>query len=275
MRTIRVGDVANGNIGRVVAVGASNLTRGFHTVVATARSLWGPDVEVMAALGHGRSYGGPSTFLVRGLPGILQSGLWRELESHPPAQTRALVTDVGNDIMYGHPPAQILEWVDGCVARLRRFTPDVVVTSLPDAATTGLPAARYLFLRSIFFPRCRLSLEDILRIGREVDRGLETIAADRGATFRRLRPEWYGLDPIHIRPRDVARGVAGHPLRQRAAGRRPARVVGRGGPPLLHAARVLLLLRPRVAHAPARRGAARGRTRLALLKKKQEARRAY
>jgi len=201
MRSSGEGDVVNGNIGRVVAVGASNLTRGFHTIVATARSLWGPDVEVIAALGHGRSYGGPSTFLVRGLPGILQSGLWRELESHSPVQTRALVTDVGNDIMYGHPPAQILEWVDGCVARLRRFTPDVVVTSLPDAATTGLPAARYLLLRSIFFPRCRLSLEDILRIGREVDRGLEAIAANRGATFRRLKPEWYGLDPIHIRPR--------------------------------------------------------------------------
>ena len=201
MRTIGVSGVVNGNIGRVVAVGASNLTRGFHTIVATARHLWGPDVEVLVALGHGRSYGGPSTLVVRTIPGILECGLWRELESHPPAPTRALVTDVGNDIMYGYPPAQVLEWVDGCVARLQQFTPDVVVTSLPRAATTGLPAARYVLLRSVFFPRCRLTLEDILRIGREVDRGLETIAAERGATFRRLRPEWYGLDPIHIRPR--------------------------------------------------------------------------
>jgi hypothetical protein len=187
-------------IARIVAVGASNLTRGFHTIVATARDIWGPDVDVLAALGHGRSYGGPSTFLVRGLPGILQSGLWRQLEAHAAVPTRALVTDVGNDIMYGHPPAQILEWVDQCVARLRQITPDVVITSLPHAAIAGLPPGRYLLFRSVFFPRCRLTLEQTLRIGADVDAGLQAIAAVRGASFFRLRPEWYGLDPIHIRP---------------------------------------------------------------------------
>ena len=217
--------VAEGRIDRVVAVGASNLTRGFHAIVATARSVWGPDVEVLAALGHGRSYGGPSTFLVRGLPGILQSGLWRELESHPPAPTRALITDVGNDIMYGYPPAQILEWVDECVARLQRTTPDVVITGLPHAAVAGLPPGRFLLFRSVFFPRCRLTLDDTLRIGAEVDSGLQTIAANRGAAFFRLKKEWYGLDPIHIRPRmwnaawqEILCGAS-----QAVAGRRAAR----------------------------------------------------
>jgi hypothetical protein len=193
--------VTGDRIGRVVAVGASNLTRGFHAVVATARTVWGPDVEVLAALGHGRSYGGPSTFLVRGLPGILQSGLWRELESHPPEPTRALLTDVGNDIMYGYPPAQILEWVDECAARLLQFTPDVVITGLPHAAVAGLPAGRYLLFRSLFFPRCRLTLEQTMRAGAEVDAGIRAIAVSRGAAFLRLKPEWYGFDPIHIRPR--------------------------------------------------------------------------
>ena len=187
-------------IGRIVALGASNLTRGFSTIVATARAVWGADVEVLAALGHGRSYGGPSTFLVRGLPGILQSGLWRELDAHPPRPTRALVTDVGNDIMYGYPPAQILEWADECVARLRQFTTDVVITGLPHAAVAGLPPARFLLFRSVFFPRCRLTLDQTLRAGADVDAGLRAIAASRGGAFLGLKPEWSGLDPIHIRP---------------------------------------------------------------------------
>lgn len=186
---------------QVVAVGASNLTRGFHTVVATARAVWGPDVDVLAALGHGRSYGAPSTFLVRSLPGILQSGLWRGLESRPPVPTRALVTDVGNDIMLGFPPAQLLEWIDDCVVRLQRFTPDVVLTGLPHAAVTGLPPWRFLFFRSMFFPRCRMTLEQTLHAAADVDAGLQAIAASRGASFRRLKEEWYGIDPIHIRPR--------------------------------------------------------------------------
>jgi hypothetical protein len=201
MRVGGVRSVADGRIDRVVAVGASNLTRGFNTVVATARHVWGPGVEVLAALGHGRSYGGPSTFLVRGLPGILQSGLWRELEARPVVPARALVTDVGNDIMYGHPPAQILGWVDECVARLRQVTPDVVITGLPHAATTGLRPGRYVLFRSVFFPRCRLTLDQVLRIGAEVDAGLRDIAACRGASFFPMRREWYGVDPIHIRPR--------------------------------------------------------------------------
>jgi hypothetical protein len=99
-------------VGRVVALGASNLTRGFQTVVATARAAWELDVEVVAALGHGRSYGSSSRLVVRTLPGILESGLWRQLEWSPQVPTRALVTDVGNDILYGFSAPQILGWVD-------------------------------------------------------------------------------------------------------------------------------------------------------------------
>src|ERR1700704_6567831 len=79
-------------VARVVALGASNLTRGFQTVVSTARATWGPNVEIVAALGHGRSYGAHSRFVIRTLPGILQSGLWRHLESLSAAPTRARST---------------------------------------------------------------------------------------------------------------------------------------------------------------------------------------
>ena len=203
-------------IQRVVAVGASNLTRGFHTVVSTARAMWGPDVEVMAALGHGRLYGGPSLYLGRRLPGILESGLWRAIEDRPPVTTRALVTDVGNDIMSGCPPAAILAWVEACVEQLRRHAGEIIVTGLPHAALAGLPAARYLLFRSLFFPRCRFPLADTLRRGAEVQDGLRAIAERHGAAFVTMKPEWYGLDPIHIRPslwapawRDILGGGGG------------------------------------------------------------------
>ena len=105
---------------RVVALGASNLTRGLPIVVSAARAGGGPDVEVLAALGLGRSYGMESRVLARTLPGILDSGLWKALAQRPRVPTRELVTDVGNDIVCGASPPRILQWVEESLVRLRR-----------------------------------------------------------------------------------------------------------------------------------------------------------
>jgi hypothetical protein len=187
-------------IGRVVAIGASNLTRGFQTVVSTARTTWGPDVEVVAALGHGRSYGATSNFLVRRLPAILQSAVWRHLESAPAVPTKALVTDIGNDIVYGFAPDQILAWVEEALARLARVSNEVVLTDLPMDNIRRLSSWRFRTVRSIFFPSCRLPFEEVVTRAEQVNAGLAELARAHGARFVHLKPSWYGFDPIHIRP---------------------------------------------------------------------------
>lgn len=188
------------DIARVVALGASNLTRGFQTVVSSARVAWGPGVEVVAALGHGRSYGAHSHFLVRRLPGILECGMWRRLEAAPAVRTRALVTDVGNDILYGFPVEQVLGWVDEALARLQRHTGDIVLTDLPMARARRLSRAGFRAFTAVVAPSCRLSLDQVLERAERVNAGLAALAAERGARLFELEPSWYGLDPIHIRP---------------------------------------------------------------------------
>lgn len=185
---------------RIVALGASNLTRGFQTVVSAARAAWGSNVEVLAALGHGRSYGARSTFLARGLPGILGCGLWPQLERLPAAATRALVTDVGNDILYGCSAERTLAWVAEAIDRLQRFTTDIVLTDLPMAGIRSLSEVRYLAVRTIVFPRCRLSLAQVRDAAERVNEGLVGLAAARRLSLVRLRESWYGVDPIHVRP---------------------------------------------------------------------------
>ena len=185
---------------RVIALGASNLTRGFPTVVSTARTAWGPDVQVIAALGHGRSYGASSTFLARRLPGILDSGLWRALESASEIPTRALVTDVGNDILYGFAPEQVLAWVDESLTRLRKLTDDVVLTDLPMDSIRRLSRVQFNVMRVLFAPSGRLTRAESVARAERVNDGLATLAASHGARFLRLQPSWYGFDPIHIKP---------------------------------------------------------------------------
>ncbi len=185
---------------RVVALGASNLTRGFQTVVSTARSVWGRDVEVLAAFGHGRSYGAPSKFLFRTLPGILKSGLWSELERRTPMTTRALVTDVGNDLLYGFSVERILGWVEEVLIRLGRVTQDIVLTDLPLTSVRQLSNVKFFAFRSMLVPSCRLTLSQAIDRAERVNEGLEKLSNVYCRKLFRLDPTWYGFDPIHIRP---------------------------------------------------------------------------
>jgi hypothetical protein len=186
-------------IARVVAVGASNLTYGLGIFVSIARDAWGPEIQMLAAHGHGRSYGAHSRILFRTLPGILESGLWRKLESLPKAHARAFVTDVGDDIMYGYSADQILVWVEEAINRLQRITSDITLTSLPIANIRKLSRSKYLAVRSILFPSSRLSHDQALETAEQVDAGLTKLSADRGIQLVQLNPEWYSFDPIHIR----------------------------------------------------------------------------
>lgn len=193
-------------IARVVALGASNLTFGLGRLVALSRAAWGSEIQVFAAPGLGRSYGAPSRVLGRTLPGILQSGLWRALAAQPPAPTRALVLDVGNDVMYGEPADRILAWVDEALDRIGRLTRDVTLAGLPMASVRRVSPGRYLFFRSLFFPRCRLPRDQAVETACRVNAGLARLAAARGVRRVPLDPSWFGWDPIHIRPaaRDAA-----------------------------------------------------------------------
>ena len=181
-------------------MGASNLTRGFLTVVDAARQEWGEPLDVFTALGHGRSYGMKTSFLGRTLPSIVDCRLWRDLDGRMAASALALVTDVGNDILYGAPVSDILAWVEECLSRLRKLGARVVITDLPVASIERLSRARFLVFRSILVPSCRLTLAQVADRALGVVEGLSRLAVEQGATLFRLRPEWYGFDPIHIRP---------------------------------------------------------------------------
>lgn len=200
---------------RIVATGASNLTRGFPVVVASARSAFGPEVEILAAHGLGRSYGLESRVLARTLPSILDCGLWSALDALPRKATRALVTDVGNDILYGASAEQILRWVEAAVERLSRFSDDVVVAGLPVGSIRCLSRRRFLVFRTAFYPRCRLPFAAVADASARVEEGLASLAARHGARFVPLRPEWYGYDPVHFRVgrwRDAWEQILGAPV---------------------------------------------------------------
>ncbi len=162
-RTVRAEAAVAAAQRRAVLLGASNLTKGIGTVLETASRLWGRPLSVFGALGHGRSYGRTSSLFGRALPGILECGLWEELARWPAMPTAALVTDIGNDLLYEEPVEEIVRWVGACLDRLAAINARTVVTLLPVENLAGLSRARFTFMRTIFFPHSRITLDEVAR----------------------------------------------------------------------------------------------------------------
>jgi len=187
---------------RVVVLGASNVSRALARLVSTVETR-SPGADLFVAAGHGRGYGVNTRVAARRLPSILGSGLWRALDRHGGDVSMALVTDVGNELLYGFPAEQIASWVRESVRRLADRGATIAITRLPMAGISTVGAVRYRALRTFFVPGCRLSLADLKAAAIRLDADLQAIAGDYGAQVIEQPAHWYGLDTLHVRRRHL------------------------------------------------------------------------
>ena len=181
-------------------LGASNVTRMLPVIVATLRATF-PRVRIFVAHGHGRSYGDRSRLFNRELDGHTQGALWDALDRVPdPAGQRfALVTDVGNDVVYGHPIPQIITWVDTCLRRLEEHGFVSTLTAPPLQPVLRLSERRYRRISRLFFPAFDLPYPELAPLVRLLDAKIRRLAADRGVALAVPDPRWFVIDPIHVR----------------------------------------------------------------------------
>ncbi len=191
-------------------LGASNLRRGLVFAVEEARRRLGPRVEILAALGNGRSYAQPSTFIARTMPGILDSGLWPALAATPVATpVRVLLTDVGNDLAYGTSCEVVAGWVEECLERLPVHS-NITLTLLPMSSLRRLSERRFKLFRNLFFPGRPLALGHLLKQAERLCERLQKLSQDTRVSVIEPSGNWYDLDPIHIR--NLSQAAAWHAL---------------------------------------------------------------
>ena len=183
----------------IVVLGASNVSRGLPRLAATVRARAGAPADLFLAAGHGRAYGVSSRVGLRRLPSILASGLWRALGREQAARPLALLTDVGNELLYGLGVAAVAGAVGEAARRLADRGATLTITGLPLASIVRVGRVRYRLLRTLYVPGCLLSLGDIQDASRWLDDELRAIAADTGATFLEQPGAWYGLDALHVK----------------------------------------------------------------------------
>lgn len=184
---------------RVVMIGASNVSLALPIAVTAAERYCGSPLEVICAAGHGRSFGLHTRVLGRGLPPILHCGMWEELAARPSLPMSAIVTDIGNDLLYGAPVSQVAEWVKACLNRLRPHAEHLVMTELPLTSAGQIGPLRFLLARTFIVPTCRLSRREVKHRAFELNERIIALAKEYRAELIRPDDDWYGLDPIHIR----------------------------------------------------------------------------
>ncbi len=178
--------------------------RGISTIVEMARLICQQPLEVMATPGHGRSYGLSNRVLGRTLPGIVPCGLWKALSERSSLPSYGLLTDIGNDLLYDVPVNQIAEWIDTSLTRLSPQCEQIVITRLPVINLQRLGNARFICFRTILFPRCRKTLETIVDEAQQLNELVSQLAQRHHATLVEPQATWYGLDPIHIRIKNLS-----------------------------------------------------------------------
>lgn len=184
---------------RAVVLGASNVFRNLSTVVETAQHAWGGPLDLLIAAGHGRSYGLWNQVLGYSVPGIERCGLWETLDKRSPAPTAALITDVGNDLLYNATPETILGWVERCLERLRPRAEKIVLTELPLASVAKLSARKFTMFRTLLFPASRITWQQTWSYAQELNAGLLALAKNFSCQTITPQAEWFGIDPIHLR----------------------------------------------------------------------------
>jgi len=198
-----------------VVLGASNVSRGLARLAAALRARAPGPVELFVAAGHGRGYGVNTRVAWRRLPAIRTSGLWRALDRERVARPAALVTDVGNELLYGLGVTAVATAVRDAVERLRDRGGRVAITGLPLGSIAGVGPVRYRLMRTVYVPGCQLSRAAIKDAALWLDDELRTIPG-----FRVRAPNrWSVLQPSNdsrSRACDAGKGVDSHDLHARS-----------------------------------------------------------
>ncbi|MGB4740140.1 MAG: hypothetical protein WBH50_18220 [Fuerstiella sp.] len=189
---------------RVILLGASNITLAWPRIMALIQSGFSRSVEVYTAHGMGRSYCAErSGFAFRQLPGILRSDLWNVLpqgNNNDPPPT-ALITDLGNDLVYGSSPEEVAAATVETVERIRSWNSEcrIAMTRPPVHSVNTLGSIRFMVCKAALFPFSGLRLPAVKTATLELDRKIVELADRLSIPLTATNSDWYGLDPIHVK----------------------------------------------------------------------------
>ena len=147
----------------LILLGASNLSRGCFALARHMRACLRPrTVEVLIASGPGRGYCVPGGLLNINYPPICSSDIFdvAQKKSESGCRVIALVTDIGNDIMYDVSAEKLTETIQQIFVTLRSMDAEIFYNTLPVAFEKTVHPAWFYILRSVLLPFSRVSYDE-------------------------------------------------------------------------------------------------------------------
>jgi len=183
----------------LVLLGASNLSRGCFALSRHMKACLHPrKVDVLIASGPGRAYCASGGLLNVVYPPIHSSDIFEAArnKSESGYQVVALVTDIGNDIMYGVSTEKVIETIQQVFSRLQSMKAEIFYTTLPVAFEKGVHPVWFYTLRSLLLPFSRVSYNEAVAGITQVNQFLRESTGRQGHLISDM-DRYLGFDEIH------------------------------------------------------------------------------
>ena len=180
-----------------IFLGASNLARGHYALAnCLQRNLYPRPTQFMFALGPGRGYCAWGGLLNVVYSPIINSQIFSAVKKNERCKIVAVVTDIGNDIMYNVSPSDIKNCLRKIFKQLREFNALILTTPISSRLETELSEFSFFFLRSIFYPKSKVSYEQVVTGIHQINEFLKSYNKENIQMLTKLE-EFFGWDKIH------------------------------------------------------------------------------
>ncbi len=189
-----------------ILLGASNLARAQFGLNHHFEKSFPNLISTSIASGPGRAYCVSGGIFGLNYPPLKTSEIinaGREKSSNY-RQTISLISDIGNDIMYGVPVQKLIQDLEKSILNLSEFCSHVFTIPIPCKKIETLSDWQINALKKILFPKCELSPEKIISSIQTVNQFLSELNTPKFTLLKTMDDciGWdrahYGISKMHI-----------------------------------------------------------------------------
>ena len=182
-----------------IFLGASNLARSFYGLKSCiTRCVFPRPVNFIHAMGPGRGYIRQGGMLNVTYPPILDCDILKAARDKMKnnQQVIALITDIGNDIMYGVSTDEIICGLKSLLSDLNELEASVFITPIPVDLENDIRELYFRVLRRVFFRNSSVSLHQASEAVQFINKFIIQLLNKNIIVINEMK-QFCGIDKIH------------------------------------------------------------------------------